>query len=148
MTGTNFSDWYNATEGAFVAWSLPNTASVYGASAATAFLNASNYMGFSTGAANTGRLVVRESGTFFAAITKNPMPTASLWKQSFAYKTNDTAFAVNGALVGTDNTVTLPIPTYLSLGTDGTGVPFSSHLQKLMYYPQRLTNAEVTAFSK
>jgi hypothetical protein len=40
-------------------------------------------------------------------------------------------------------------PTQLSIGHYATNNQFlSGHVQKIMYWPQRLTNAEVQAFSK
>jgi len=47
----------------------------------------------------------------------------------------------------TDNTATIPTVTQLRIGSDGTNYA-SAWVQKIMYWPQHLINAEVQAFSK
>jgi hypothetical protein len=55
--------------------------------------------------------------------------------------------AQNGAATVTDNTATIPTVTQLRIGSDGINYA-SAWVQKIMYWPQRLINAEVQAFSK
>ena len=69
------------------------------------------------------------------------------YKLSGAWNTNSCAAAKDGGTVGTDNTATIPTPTQLRLGSDGTNYA-SAIIQKVLYYPQRIINAEVQAISK
>jgi len=148
MTGTNFSDWYNQSQGAFVAASYAQTATYYGSGAVMAFLNGTNSLGFNPSTANTGRVIIRETAGVTMNVTKSPMPSTAIWTQALAYKSNDAAYYVNGSQVGTDATVVLPSPTTLYIGSNGDGVGFANtQIAKISYWPQRLTNAELAAFS-
>jgi len=50
-------------------------------------------------------------------------------------------------LTATDDTATIPTVTQLRIGSDGVNYA-SALVQKIMYWPQRIINAEVQAFSK
>jgi len=82
-----------------------------------------------------------------AAISKTTASGAN--KFCGAYKLNDYAFTSNGTAVGTDTAVVVPTVSQINIGSEYTGTNvLNGHIQKLLYYPQRLTNAEVQAFSK
>jgi hypothetical protein len=67
---------------------------------------------------------------------------------AIAYKLNNNAFATNATATSTDTSVVVPPVNKLDIGSQ-IGVSFiSGYIQKVMYYPQRLINAEVQAFSK
>lgn len=148
MTGTNFSSWYNQSQGAFVAKSYAQTAAYYGAGACMTYLNGTNSLGFNPSTANAGRLLIRQTAGVTVNISQTPMPSTSTWTQALAYKSNDAAYYVNGAQVGTDASVVLPSPTTLYIGSNGDGLGFvNTQVAKISYWPQRLTNAELAAFS-
>ena len=69
---------------------------------------------------------------------------------SFTYKTNSYAAAKNGAAPGVDNSGTVPSQNTMRIGNLTATLPYygRQHIQQIMYYPQRCTNAEVQAFSK
>jgi len=146
MTGTNFSDWYNATEG-----TMCGQYQTFGISTGwlfTFFLDNNNYMALlkgNTGLANRFALVtggVNQGNLDTVAISVN-----TTYKLAGAYKVDSRAFAVNGNLPETDSTSTLFTATSALIGNNF-GQYLNGHIQKLSYYPQRLTNAEVRAFSK
>ena len=70
----------------------------------------------------------------------------------YDFKENDAGFAVDGALIGTDTSVAVATAVdRIYFGTDyngNTGRMLNGHLKYFAYYPQRLTNAELQAFSK
>lgn len=148
MTGTNFSDWYNASEGSFVTQSIAKPESINGTTTFMVYASATDFAGFAPPAVNQGRLLMRTAAGFTVNISKNPMPSTSVWKQAAGLKTNSAAYYVNGAVVNTDTSVTMCAPTTASIGCQFGASDFcNTHIQKISYWPQRLTNAELAAFS-
>ena len=154
MTGTNFSDWFNASEGTFsvTLQSLPNS----GASDARAVCvndnTASSSYIFAWVASTTqmrSRLFTGAATQFQFLYTTDPTAENTI---AVGYKVNDFAGALEGGAVSTDTSGTLasPTPTQLVLTGDGTGTTsqYKGHLKKVFYWPSRLTNAQVQAFSK
>lgn len=148
MTGTNFSDWYNASEGTFTFQGLN-----YDVSTSRVILDATD------GTLNdrlqlvvtTNKYFMADGGSTQANFGTGSITANTTYKMSAAYKVNDLAFALNGAATQTDNTATLPTLNQMTIGSRAVFVntnQYSGWLQKLNYYPQRLTNAEVQAFSK
>lgn len=153
MTGTNFSSWYNASEGTFVAKSIPSLTGVSGVLKGIAVISDGTE-------SNTIRLSYRGAGTFgYQAIvagstlvndTPNPnWTTGTVYKMSGSYKLNNYASSVNGNTNTLDTAATVPTVDRLTLGALGSNIqPLNGHLQSVYYYPQRLLNTEVQAFSK
>lgn len=149
MTSTNFSSWYNATEGTFVATTNKTTTAV-----SAIYLSAND-------GTNTNRMqLVWNSPTnshgseIIATTTQASLTTGAIAggtnKASLAYKLNSIAASVNAATPLTDTSATIPTVNTLSIGgrTYLTNAFLNGWFAKLAYYPQRLTNAEVQAFSK
>lgn len=154
MTGTNFSDWYNASEGTLYAKAdcytttpSPTRQTAQLNKVSGAFGNITIKIPRPTGA--TGLTVITDAGAVAAdlgsaSITANT-PAAAVG----TYKLNDFALSGLGAAVATDVLGALPTGIdRLCIGTDFTTTYQNGHIQKIMYWPQRLTNAEVQAFSK
>jgi hypothetical protein len=152
MTGTNFSDWFNASEGTFVSeasfYNFINTPIVFSVSDGTDATNLIQNNTSGTGVvryrvAISGSNVVNNLSTGVTATVNTP------FKISSAYKQDSFAAACNGATAVTDDLGNLPVPTqvrFMQTGSGGTTA--SGHLSYFAYYSQRLTNAEVRAFSK
>jgi hypothetical protein len=151
MTGTNFSDWYNASEGTF-----GFEGSIFADQGATTvdFLQVSNGVSNSIsidlamfgaafpflGVTNTTSQVSLDLGT----LTLN-----SPFKMVGAYKVNDFAGTVDGGTVQTDTSGTIPTGiVQLGIGNRLSGLYMNGHARKVSFWPQRLINAEVQAFSK
>ena len=152
MTGTNFSDWYNASEGAFVTQvSLLNISAGH---LLTAFQGYSDVMRVRMlSSIPTANITVGGASQFnstsqgsLGAITTN-----EIFSSALAYKQNDTSFAAKGVSVSTDTSVNLvTAPSRLAIGSlDNVGSgSMTGHMRRVFYYPQRLSNAEIAAFSK
>jgi hypothetical protein len=149
MTSTNFSSWYNATEGTFVATTNKTTTAV-----------TANYLLANDGT-NTNRMQLvwnsttnSHSSEIIATTTQASLTTGAIAggtnKASMAYKLNSIAASVNAATPLTDTSATIPTVNTLSIGsrTYLSNGFLNGWFTKLAYYPQRLTNAEVQAFSK
>ncbi len=148
MTGTNFSDWYNASEGAVFVQIFRGdaTGSSRGAwridSGATN--NGMDYRPY--GSNNT----VNISGASQVDIYPGGGVANSVVRNVFGYKVNNFAAATNGGAAVTDTLGNLPTVNQMVIGglSSATGQILCGHVQKMSYWPQRLTEAEIRAFSK
>ena len=156
MTGTNFTDWFNASEGTLfvegqTSWSATPASSafrtlarIYSADGNSSISNVYQFDG-------AGTSVVRDAGVTQASMVSGTL-TSNVVKQAIAYKANDFAFVRNAGTVQTD--VSGTVPANLTVMNIGTTRDFSAlgtlngHIRKIYFYPQRLTNAEVQAITK
>jgi hypothetical protein len=146
MTGTNFSDWYNATEGTFaVQANIPTLVS------GPCFLSIND----NTSLNRMRTLMVTATALRFSSIiggaeTGSMTKTVAAGQNNFciSYKLNDYGFATNGGAASIDTSVAVPTVSDLSIGSDRGFSVMSGTIGKIMYYPQRLINAEIQAFSK
>lgn len=152
MTGTNFSSWFNASEGTLCANAIFASLTQPGQSGMVSISDGTNgrINIYRNSAGPWAVAVVSESGgqsaAYFPTISAQPIKTA------LAYKSGSVNFALNGT-AGTTNTGMTNMPTGLDrlfIGSLNTGTAFlaNGHLQTVRYYPIRLTNAELQAFSK
>jgi hypothetical protein len=142
MTGANFSNWWNATEGTLFAQfsSAPS-----GGSAQRRILYASDGtannrvdLRVSTDGVSPGMNVV-VGGASQAAIT----PVVSATKFAGAYKVNDFSAAANGVLGTPDTSGTVPTVSQMNIG-GGLGSEYlNGPLRRIAYYNRRLSNAEL-----
>ena len=147
MTGTNFSSWYNASEGAFVAVANKlsagaSTARIFSANAGSSAnrLSATSsvadlFCQYSVGGVNTN--------LFMAGTLNN-----TSFNLAYGYKANLMASALKGATPVTNNTATIPTVDRMEIGSETGALFFNGHIQAIRYYPQRIINAEIQAFSK
>jgi hypothetical protein len=146
MTGTNFSDWYNAGAGGVAARVLPSTVS--GIRPLVQFDdNTANEIIALRGNTTNPELQIIDGGTPQAAIDAGTIAANTVYNLGTAWNTDDCAVAVNGGAAVTDTSATIPTVTQARLGSDGTNY-LNGHLQAVRYWPQRIINAEVQAFSK
>jgi hypothetical protein len=150
MTGTNFSDWYNASQGTLSvvadSGNVPNADSTVRMAAV---------ISDTVGLANAVRLE-RLSGEYRAVTTvagaadlvTGSWGTNTVGTLVSAYGSNAAA-AFNGAATQ-PFAQTAPIsPLFLGIGSNSASANFfCGHIKAVRYFPQRLTNAEVQAFSK
>jgi hypothetical protein len=154
MSGTNFSSWFNNTEGTclFVGDnSFVPAASNF--SANWALISAANSMRINNYTRHTsGRLGAspRDSGgtaLTFDSPTGSPtnITTTAVYKTAFAMKTNDFAYCVNGNTVGLgDGNGVFDTVTSIEFARDGIR---NGHMKQFKFYPTRLTNAELQAIT-
>jgi hypothetical protein len=146
MTGTNFSSWYDSTEGGAVVQVLPSTIS--GTRPAVEFHDNTAIESITLrGVAADPQLFVVDGGATQATLDAGTITANTLYKLGGAWKASSFVVAINGAAAVTQASGTFPTATQARLGSDGTNY-LNGHLQSLRFWPQRLTNAEVQAFSK
>ena len=137
ITGSNFSSWYNQSEGTvftdYKSYSL--TAS-------------QQLAAFTAGVSNNSRwgvwndqLYIAESGTqYFSSITKS----TDLTKTAFAVASNDAIGCQNSILTAQDTTVILPTVDNLTIGKRASGFnQYSGHISRLTYFPERLPDSSL-----
>jgi hypothetical protein len=144
MTGTNFSSWYNATEG-----TLYGQADWMGLSTNDYFFAINNGTSsnlIAIGVSNTPltRFIVIDGGVTQASVN-GPTPVANVaFKIAGAYQANSFAAATNGTLGTVDTSGTVPSVNQVSLTSSiGSANLFNGHIRQIAYYPRRLANAEL-----
>jgi hypothetical protein len=149
MTGTNFSDWFNASEGAFEIQSQ-----LYSASGTKGYLSANDgtfnnvIQIYSTG--TSGNYEVVTGGVTQATQGQSSTINTNLLSRCVAYKLNNCGQAINGSFYGVDTSCTIPTVDRLQIGgiNAGTSARFKGLITKISFWPQRLSSAEIAAFSK
>ena len=139
MSGTNFSPWFNATQGTLLAtWSGTGTTS--GRYATINDGSASNqiWVGYSESAIYNGSF----QASFGTAGTANG-------KVALAYAINNAAWCSNGASVSTDTSVTLPTGlNQIAIGNSQAGTAsINTSLKSIKFFPTRLTNATLQSLT-
>jgi hypothetical protein len=155
MTGTNFSDWYNAAEGTLYAeWnsvgSLSDSRIVYALSNGT--FNNVNYLTAATASASNQSVNTIRSSNTTQAITAVPgaYTNYTYRKTAAVYKVNDFALSGDGSAVVVDTSGLLPVGVdRLALGTSWTAASnfINGHISQIAFYPRRLANSELQAIT-
>ena len=151
MTGTNFSDWYNATAGTLYAEGLlvaaPNLASNQLAAISDGTNNNRIQLGSSTASSGNINLIVTTVGVAQANPLVGSLGTAGPHKAAGSYATNSFQIGVNGALGTEDTSGSVPSSlSVLNIGAAGNNnTKGNVWLRRITYYPRRLSNAELQA---
>lgn len=156
MTGTNFSRWFNPTEGTIVAeFSLiTNGLNSTGGNAfphvydidQTAVNNSGHILLASAGYGPGIRVGTESAGVPQTALTHAAtLGTGAIMRHAYAYRTNDFAASLNGAAVQTDSLGILPTPDRLSIGSQNAngGNALDGHIRRIPYWRRRLGNDRV-----
>jgi hypothetical protein len=155
MTGTNFSSWYNATEGTLYAeWnsvgSLSDSRIPYAFSDGT--FNNVNYLTAATASASNQSVnSIRSSNTLQAQMAiAGAYINYAYRKSAAAYKVNDFAVCGDGGAVAVDTSGSVPVGVdRLALGTSWVATTnfLNGTIKQIAYYPRRLANAELQAIT-
>jgi hypothetical protein len=152
MTGTNFTSWYNSTEGSV--FSEIGSYSNAGASINAGFFQIDGGSSANTIRSFGGSTVspvfdVTSSSTNQVYIFAGTLIPSSISKLICAYKANDFARAVNGSNLDTDTSGTVPTVNQMLLGNGSGGVsPLNGTIRRISYYPRRLTNTQLQNLTK
>jgi hypothetical protein len=161
MTGTDFSPWYNQNEGTIITQFVATTTGT-NAAGGNAFLFV--YDIDSAAATNSGHSLLLSGGygpgwrgstsilgvdqaAFQAAMT---LGNTTVRKIAYAYRTNDFAASANGGAALTDTLGNLPTNDRMTIGaqnaTAGSNT-MTGYMQRITYYPTRLTDAQRQALT-
>jgi hypothetical protein len=148
MTGTNFSSWYNQSQGTFITqFVLEGVKSVAGQRTIAADDGTNTNQILQSGSStNTFQTQITTAG---ASQVSQTVPTITLtgntvYKAALAYATNNTISAVNAVLATNDTSCTMPTALttfrFSTSGTSPTTVNANLWYASLNYYPTRLSN--------
>ena len=147
MTGANFSDWYNQTEGTLygdVQFNSPSLgANRYFSAFDDGTTNNLITMYCNTSDRNTvGFVVVNASGVYQqgAGLT----PTSGLAKLAISYKQASFIAGLNGVLASETTAGNVPTVIKFVLGNRSDGLrSINGHISRISYYPRRLSNSQL-----
>jgi hypothetical protein len=142
ITGTNFSSWYNQTQGTMFAHAKREFAVPSGSFSRVWQLQ---------GALNSNRIELSYFSGGQASFISTSEGVQFQWypsvfiqngiKSAQAINQNNVAAASNGLVSATDTSVTLPTVQEIRIGTDGTAVnTLNGTISRLTYFPTRLSN--------
>jgi len=140
IEGTNFSSWYNQSEGTMFA-----EASAAGAAGIVGFNDGSASERFRVGFAgsNNAAVVVVDGGVVQTNINTsgNSTPYNQYHKLCNAISENNLSLSYNGALLS-DNSLSVPSVNKMTIGSAiGITDRVNGHITRLTYYPYRLADA-------
>ncbi len=157
ITGTNFTDFYNQSEGTLVL-SADTAELATSNQAAVVFEDASNVsasfigIGYNLGGGGSGHVGAwyNSSGTTSAFKTHNVGVTINTeFRQSFAYKLNDFVSVVNGGTPSTDTSGALTsLIDRVRFGIYHYDGMTSGHIRQFKYYNKRLPNAQLQGLTQ
>lgn len=142
MTGTNFSSWFNQSAGTFVtsffAPQADGGAPISGSSGSYWYLYRQN-----------STLLRSYDGTSALNTTVATMTPTTQLKVASSYSSTGRSQASGGGSVTSVATTYGAAGSSLLIGSRASGANYLNNcVSKIFYYPQRLTDAEVQAFSK
>jgi len=147
MTGTNFSSWYNASEGTlYAAWQMSS-------SAAGVFAINDNSANNRIQITNQGSTAIVQAIIVNGGISQADANAGSFLlngtaKSALAYKQNDIAFSANGGAVVTDTSATIPTVNQSQFGfRAGGAVHLNNTIRSIRYYPVRNANSQLQALT-
>ena len=144
ITGTNFTDFYNETEGTLVSEHMGAGNS-----------NASPYIAmFSDGTNNERNILMSDYAGYQVVVIKGGATQAVLDagtpilnvknKNALAFKKDDFALSLNGGTVATDTSGNLAVVDQLWIGSrNGSDSHMNNTIQSIKYYNKRLPNAQL-----
>ena len=144
------SPWFNATEGTLYAQAtVPSVvlANRVMSSLTQTVSAAQDIILLISRSADSRRLASISNAT--TQFSYAPAGAVTSSKGALAYKANDSQTAFDGVASATDTLVTLPVSTArLHIGnSDGGADNLNGHIQRITYYPRRLSEAELIAIT-
>jgi hypothetical protein len=146
MTGTNFSSWFNASQGTFFAEYSYNGSIPFPTRAQ--LLVVSNSLAFRAG--DTGGQVANMVVGTGPSVLLDPVPTVSsaVRKLSGAYSTTGASFTSNGATPNTVTTALTVTGVEMGIGRNPAATQdLFGHIRRIAYWNTRLTNAELQSLT-
>jgi hypothetical protein len=156
MTGTNFSDWYNATVSgtavvsAITKGGLNNTMYVFDDTSSTQYANIVIVAANGSSTSGTMSYSVRaNSVTTYSDIKASQMTNNTLFNTALFFASSNFSSATNGGTPATQTSGAVPATAnILRLGSHRDGTILNGWLAKFAYYSPPFISAQTQAFSK
>ena len=138
ITGSNFSSWYNQTEGTIFANYAERAFSVTHQVATVSNGTANERISLAINSSNTLDVGVISGGTdTFGGNT--PTLTAQEYRIGFGYRADNSGVSANGSAITVDSAVTLPTVSQIDIGARaGSSQILNSTIKRFTYWPVRL----------
>jgi hypothetical protein len=150
MTGTNFSSWYNATEGTLYGEFSRNTATNSGQGRVFSISDGSNSNAievYQTGGSNPAAQITT-GGVGQALWTPSGFTVGALIKEALAFATNSSQASFNGSAETQDTSCTVPVVNQARIGNRQDGLrALNGTISRIAFYPRRLANSELQAIT-
>jgi hypothetical protein len=152
MTGTNFSSWFNAVEGAIITnFAFVGLRSVAGQRIITFDDGSSNNL-LAQSAGSTNSIITSITDATASQMSSTSPATAfaanTQYKMGFGYALNNSVAAVNGTAGTVDTSCTIPSGiTTFRFSASSTASTSNCWFQRISYYPTRLANAQLQALT-
>jgi hypothetical protein len=156
MTGTNFSDWYNASEGTLYVDFQWTTATPRNNSPLFRFDDGTNNNFVQLGFRNVsptapGAISLRLSGGTTYETTTGTVSTNDGLRHKFAgaYTASELAFSADAQTAGTATPAGVPVVNVARIGASNTGVAtnYAIYIRSIRYYPVRVSDAQLQALT-
>jgi hypothetical protein len=154
MTGTNFSSWYNQSEGTFVYNAAQSATSGTESMAGFTYIDGSGVsatLHFINNSAASVQLTSYNTAGVLQADLKNNSPAIVQGvsrKTAYAYALDNFGVTTGGGAVNTDTSCSLPAPTIYSIGSlRGNQSFLNGHIKSITYYNMRLPNATLQSLT-
>jgi hypothetical protein len=144
ITGTNFSSWYNATEGSASVESIQNIATGIRTSIQFDDGGANNIIALRGNTTNP-ELYIKNT-TDQAQIDAGTIAANITYKLSGSWSTNDCAASVNSGAPVLDGDATIPTTNQARIGSDGTNY-LNGSIKSIEFYADRLLNSNLQVVS-
>jgi hypothetical protein len=144
ITGTNFSDFWQATRGGVLVRALPSTVS--GTRPLVQFDDntADNIIALRGNTTNPELYI--KATTDQAQIDAGTIAANTAYRLAGTWATDNCAANLNGGVPVLDTSATIPVVTQMRLGSDGTNY-LNGHLQSIEYYNERILNSNLQVVS-
>jgi hypothetical protein len=146
MTGSNFSNWYNASAGTFVA-----EFDLFSASGTRGIISADNAATSERiwlyGSGTDPKVAVTDGSVAQADIDVGTIAANTVYKLGISFALNDIAGCLDGGTVGTDTSATMPTPTQLRIGADATPNYLNGHIRRIRFYNIAKSDADLQALT-
>lgn len=147
ITGTDFSSWFNATEGTFVIEYDLIPSAMNRALLDVNDSTANEEMSLSVNNGNAPSLVIYDGGVVQVNISNSAISLSTTHRTAFAYKLNDFALCTDGGTVATDTTGTLPTVTRMDIGKALSSLYLNGHVRRIRYDNTRRSDADLQALT-
>jgi hypothetical protein len=146
ITETNFSSWYNQTEGTIYASYAERAFSVTHQVVTFSNGTANERISFAVNASNILDVGVISGGT--DTFTGNtPTLTAQEYQIGFGYKADNSGVSANGSAITIDSAVILPTVSQLDIGARGSSQILNSTIKRITYWPVRLADSTLVSIT-
>jgi hypothetical protein len=148
ITGSNFSSFYNQTEGTVFANYAERAFSATHQVATISNGTTNERISVAVNSSNVLDVGVISGGTdTFGGNT--PTLTAQEYKIGFGYKADNSGVSANGSAITVDSAVTLPtVVSQFDIGVRGSSQSLNSTIKRLTYWPTRLADNTLQAITQ